>query len=724
MAINVKKALHKARTLARRGDRAAAAALYREVLCAYPQNREAINGLAGLQARDGALRSSAPAPSREAMNRVVALYQRGLLKEAHDAGADLAGRFPDDPIIHNFLGVVCAARQQPEAAIGHYQRAVARLPGYAEALCNLGVCLQSLGRYSEAQAHFASAGRAEPDNAGAQFGLASCLKARGDYRGAIEHYKRCVTLQPDNAAAYNNLGNCLQTVGDVGAAITSFRNAVRLSPSTADAHYNLAHGYLTQSQYAEAREAYATALKHNPALDDARAKIAHIDALLCNWQDTLRDVNAARALGLKGEPVAPFAMLALDGDPANQRRRATAYAEEQFGAIRPLPDNTPAAGRPARLRIGYFSSDFYQHATMYLMVHLLELHDRDNFEVHAFSYGPTPRDAMHHRVRAAVEHFHDVHEVGDEQIALLARERGIDIAVDLKGYTQNGRAGLFAHRAAPVQISYLGYPGTLGLPAMDYIVADRRVLPEAQAAHYSESIIYLPHSYQVNDSGRDISAQCPSRLEAGLPAQGFVFCCFNNSYKIGPGEFSIWMRLLDQVDGSVLWLLAGNPGMRDNLQWEAEQRGIDPARLVFAGKVPLADHLARHALADLFLDTFNYNAHTTASDALWAGLPVLTRPGNSFASRVGASLLTAVGLPELIVDSDDAYEQTALSLAGNPAQLTALRQRLQANRLDCPLFDTARFTRDLERAYRLAWGRHRDGEPPGTISVPKQDQCK
>jgi predicted O-linked N-acetylglucosamine transferase (SPINDLY family) len=646
------------------------------------------------------------------------------LQEAHDAGSDLARRFPKDPLLQNFLGVVCAALQQPEAAINHYERAVALLPDYAEAQCNLGICLQSIGRLPEAQRRFAAAARAEPDNASAQAGLAACLKAGGDYRGAIRHYRRCVELQPDNAAAHNNLGNCLQTIGDNRGAIASFQSAVRLDPSAADAHYNLAHRYLEQSRYPEARKAYTAALAQDPGLDDARSKLAHIDALLCNWEDTLRDPAALQTLGISGESVAPFAMLALDGDPASQRLRAAAYAEAQFGSIRPLPGIASAAAHPEKLRIGYFSSDFYEHATMYLMVHLLELHDREGFEVHAFSYGPTPHDAMYHRARAAVEGFHDVREHGDEQIALLARELGIDIAIDLKGYTQNGRCGLFAYRAAPIQISYLGYPGTLALPTMDYIVADHCVIPAEQALHYTESIIYLPHSYQVNDSGRAIAEHCPSRSEAGLPDNGFVFCCFNNSYKISPREFSIWMRLLHQVDGSVLWLIGGNPAIRDNLRREAGQRGIDPDRLVFAEKMTLADHLARHALADLFLDTFNYNAHTTASDALWAGLPLLTRPGDSFASRVGASLLAAAGLPELITDSDDAYEKLALSLARDPARLADLRQRLQAGRLSCPLFDTRRFTRNLERAYRLAWERHRAGEPPGNIDVPADDQCR
>lgn len=716
MAITVSKALRKARSLARRGDSAAAARLYRDILAQFPQNREAITGLAQLQGKGGKLRGSAPGPSRDTMNQLVALYQRGLLDEALQAGIEVARRFPDDPLIHNFLGVVSAANQQPDTAIDHYRQAVTLQPDYAEALCNFGICLQTLHRHSEARQRFEEAVEAEPDNVNALLGLAGCLKTLGRYGDAVKHYRTCLALRPEHAATYNNLGNCLHALGQFDAATTGFRKAIALEPGNADAYYNLGHSLFEQDNYPEACVAYEQALALNPQLNDARAKLAHVHALTCDWRD--EPTEALRDLGLTGEAVSPFPMLAIDARPGQQRARAAAYAQQRFGNIVPLPAPHPVARNDKRLRIGYFSADFHEHATMFLMISQLEAHDRSRFDIHAFSYGPSPDDAMNRRVRAAVEHYHDVRTSSDEDVARLARQLGIDIAVDLKGYTQHGRCGIFAFRAAPVQISYLGYPGTLALPTMDYLLADATVIPEPQARHYTESIICLPNSYQVNDHKRPIAPRCPTRTEAGLPESGVVFCSFNNAYKIRPPEFAIWMRLLEQVPGSVLWLLAGRDEVAVNLRREAAAHGIDPQRLVFASRCPNPEHLARHALADLFLDCFNYNAHTTASDALWAGLPVLTTPGESFASRVGASLLTAVGLPELIASDDREYEDIALSLARNPQQLRELRQRLQANRLQCPLFDTQRFTRDLETAYRLVWEKHLAGRKPAHIAVP------
>lgn len=722
MPINVKKALHKASTLTRRGDTAAAAELYREILASYPQNRAAINGLAELQGKGGTLANSAPAPTREEMNRVVALYQRGLLQEAYAAGGHLARRFPEDPLIHNFLGVVAAALLQPEAAKGHYERAIALHPHYAEALVNLGICLQALHRYAGAEQYFQRAVELEPGKLDAQLGLAGCMKSQGHYRDAIAQYKACLSIRPDLAATHNNLGNCLQFVGDFAAAVSSFNKAAALEPGNADTRYNLGHSLFEQGRYHEACEAYRQALEINPGLNGARARLAHIDALTCNWQAL--DPDSLQSLGLSGEPVNPFDMLVFDADPGRQKARATAYATKRFGDLVPLPPPAEADAGNRKLRIGYFSADFHEHATMYLMIRLLELHDRSQFEVHAFAYGPAVADTMNRRVRACVDAYHEVQATGDEEAALLARTHRIDIAVDLKGYTQHGRSGIFAYRAAPLQISYLGYPGTLALPAMDYLIADSVVIPQQQAQHYTESIIYLPHSYQANDSQRPITSTPPSRREAGLPETGFVFCSFNNSYKITAREFDIWMRLLRDIPGSVLWLLDANEQARKNLLKEAQARDIATDRLVFAPRQAPADHLARHALADLFLDCFNVNAHTTASDALWAGLPVLTRPGQSFAARVGASLVAAAGLPELVATSDEDYEQLALALARDPARLGKLRQRLQANRMTCPLFNTERFTRDLERAYRMAWERHLAGAAPENIHVPDSDQCR
>jgi predicted O-linked N-acetylglucosamine transferase (SPINDLY family) len=382
--------------------------------------------------------------------------------------------------------------------------------------------------------------------------------------------------------------------------------------------------------------------------------------------------------------------------------------------VPPIPKREPRD----RLRVGYFSGDFREHPVAVLMAQVLEAHDRSKIEVTAFSYGPPVQDAMRKRLASAFDRFEDIRGRSDQDVAQLARRLEIDVAVDLAGYTGGSPSGVFARRAAPIQINYLGYPGTMGAEYMDYLIGDRTVIPPEQRVHYDEKIIYLPHSYLPHDSTRVIAEPGRTRAEWGLPAKGFVFCSFNSSYKIMPDVFDGWMRILGRVPGSVLWLSRHNPVVTGNLQREAARRSIDEKRLIFADRVPsMADHLARHRAADLFLDTLPYNAHTTAIDALWAGLPVLTRVGESFAGRVAASLLQSIGLPELITTAPEQYEELAVQLAENPQRLLQVRQRLENNRLTTPLFDTRSFTRDLERAYRAAYDRYQAGLPPEHIDL-------
>jgi predicted O-linked N-acetylglucosamine transferase (SPINDLY family) len=384
---------------------------------------------------------------------------------------------------------------------------------------------------------------------------------------------------------------------------------------------------------------------------------------------------------------------------------------------KPLPATAKPSQKPECLRIGYFSADFHNHATMHLMAQIFALHDKSRFEILAYSYGPDRQDEMRKKLLGAVDVFHDVREMNDLQIVDLARTEKLDIAIDLKGFTQNERLGPFAYGLAPVQISYLGYPGTLGADFIDYIVADAVVIPGDKRPHYSEQIIYLPNTYQPTDNTRIISDKIITRGDMGLPSDGFVFCCFNNNYKISLKEFDIWMRLLGKVESSVLWLLKSNNWAEQNLKREAEARGISSERLVFAERVPQAEHLARQKLADLFLDTFNVNAHTTTSDALWAGLPVVTKLGEGFAARVAGSLLTAIGLPELITQSEEAYEALALALATDPNELAKIKSKLEANRLTQPLFDSAMYTRHLETGYQMAYDRYFTGNSPDAIIV-------
>jgi predicted O-linked N-acetylglucosamine transferase (SPINDLY family) len=399
-----------------------------------------------------------------------------------------------------------------------------------------------------------------------------------------------------------------------------------------------------------------------------------------------------------------------------QMKASIIYVNQKYPASS-ISRKINTQNRNGKIRIGYYSADFHNHATSFLMAELFEEHDNEKFEFYGFSFGPEQKDDMRIRISEGFNHFFDVAKKNDHEIAQMSRDLCIDIAVDLKGFTQGCRMGIFAAYAAPIQISYIGYPGTSSAPYFDYLVADKVLIPIESQRYYSEKIIYMPHSYQVNDSKRKISSKLFTRQELGLPENGFVFCCFNNNYKIMPATFDVWMRLLGKVSGSVLWLLADNPTAAKNLQNEAELRGIDPARLVFAPRMKLDEHLARHRCADLFIDTLPYNAHTTASDALWAGLPVLTQMGQSFAARVAASLLNAMDLPELITKTQEEYESKAIELANDPLQLTQIKNKLERNRETTPLFNGKLFARHIEAAYVEIHRRHLNGEKPDHIDI-------
>jgi len=406
----------------------------------------------------------------------------------------------------------------------------------------------------------------------------------------------------------------------------------------------------------------------------------------------------------------------LPSTPADQLQAAKLCVQDRYLSARePLWRGEKYAHD--RIRLAYLSADFHDHATAWLMAGLFELHDRSRFETTALSYGPTVESEMRQRLQRSFDRFIDLREQTDHEVATLARRLEIDIAIDLKGFTQTARTNILALRPAPIQVSYMGYPGTMGAGYIDYILADRLVIPKDHRQWYSEKVVYLPDSYQANDSKRRIADRAPTRDEACLPQKGFVFCSFNAVYKITPEVFTIWMRLLGAIDGSVLWLIEESAAATDNLRREAAERGISGERLVFAPRIDNDAHLARHRLADLFLDTLPYNAHTTASDALWAGLPVLTCLGSTFAGRVAASLLTAVGLPELITTSLDEYEALALRLAREPELLSSFSSGLAKNRLTCPLFNTERHARHVEAAFTRMWEIHERGEAPRGFTI-------
>jgi predicted O-linked N-acetylglucosamine transferase (SPINDLY family) len=406
----------------------------------------------------------------------------------------------------------------------------------------------------------------------------------------------------------------------------------------------------------------------------------------------------------------PFPLLALLESGLLHRKAAELYVREEGPPSHARPA-IRARARHDRIRIGYFSADFRDHPVATLAAELFETHDRSRFETTAFSFGPDTQDTMRRRMERAFDRFIDVRGSSNEDIALLARSLEIDIAVDLMAFTAECRPQIFALRAAPVQVNFLGYPGTMGAPYMDYLVADRTLIPEGSRSHYSEKIIYLPHSYQVNDAKRPVADVSFTREDLGLPPAGFVFCSFNNSYKITPDTFDSWMRILRRVEGSVLWLLEDNASVANNLRREAVRRDVQAERLIFARRVPMPEHLARLRAGDLFIDTLPYNAHTTASEALWVGLPVVTCLGETFAGRVAASLLQAIGLPELIAANRDQFVELVVELATDVQRLAKVRQKLADNRLTTPLFDARLFAKHIEAAYTLIDERYHAGLP-------------
>lgn len=618
----------------------------------------------------------------------------------------------------NDRGVVLAALERHEEAVASYERALALEPNYAEAIYNRGRALVALRRLEEALGCFNQALALRPDLPQALHNRANVLSDLHRYEEAASDYVRLLAQQPGFTEALPNFAAALVKLNRLEEALAAYRAALKADPRNADALQGCAAVFVRLSRRDEARQCIGQLLRIDPDRSCIAGWHLHESMACCHWERYEEQVRAiTRGVRSGRHCVGPLTFLYLSDSAADQRLCAERETRALLQPTRPPQLWTGQIYDHERIRVAYLSADFNNHATANLIAGLFEHHDRSRFETIGVSFGPEYRDDMRLRLERGLERFVDVTRLSDIQAAQLLRDMEVDIIVDLKGYTMDSRAGILARRPGPIQVSYLGFPGTLGAPFIDYLLADRTVIPEADDGHYSEQIVYLPDSYQVNDDKRPVAAATPSRAEAGLPQDGFVFCAFNASYKITPALFDVWMRLLQAVDGSVLWLIAGEEATIGNLRREARARGVDADRLVFARRVALEDHLARHRLADLFLDTLPYNAHTTASDALWAGLPVLTCLGSTFAGRVGASLLRAVGLPELVTDSLPAYERLALDLARDPARLGDLRAGLAAGLNTAPLFDTARFCRNIERAYEMMYARHRRGERPATFAV-------
>jgi len=584
---------------------------------------------------------------------------------------------PDHPGILNNYAAVLEKLNRLDEAIAIYQRIQAQIPPHAGVLTNLGVVLMKLGRLDE----------------------------------ALVKIEQAIRLAPRYAEAFNSRGNVLFRLRRLEEALESYDRANTLRPGHLTSLLNRAFVLQELKRYGEADAAFAEVMEIHPAFPSARQHVLNNRLRCCDWRDyqTLR-ADVVRSVESGQMPVDPFYFLSI-ADRASSQLEAARSVSAQYDAT--TPEAMPSASRSGRIHVAYVCAEFgSHHAIWYLTEGLFKGHDRARFNVTGVSIGP---------LRGAVpRHFDrwiDASKDSDVNVARLLQREQVDIAVDLNGFSGAARPGIFMHRAAPVQINWIAYPGTMGTRAIDYIIADRQVIPLGHERFYAEGIIRLPDMYLVNNHREYPIDRPSSRAENALPEDGFVFCCFNNSYKIRPDIFDIWMRLLRDIEGSVLWLLDDNVDAVGNLRREAEKRGVAGARLIFAARVDGRTHLARQGCANLFLDTFPYTAHTTAVDALWAGLPVLTRSGETFVSRVAGSLLKAAGLPELVTTNPADYERTARKLAAEPDALIRLKDRLHAERLTCRLFDLGRFRGHLEMAYSIAYERCQQGLPPSSFDI-------
>ena len=624
---------------------------------------------------------------------------------------------PNNAEAHHNRGVILQHLQRYEDALTSYNHAIALNPDNAMSYHNRGVILQHLKYYEDALTNYDRAISLKFENSETYNNRGLVLYQLTQLVDSLKSYDQAISLNPNYAEAFNNRGLTLRRLRIYDESLSSFDRAISLMPNYANAYYNKGTTLHILKRYEDALYNLDEAISINPNIPYvygdrmlSRMYIGQWD----NFDSNIKEIVERADYNIL--PSTPFPMLAIPMTLEILQKFASRYVTENF-----LPAHKTLWNGERyihdRIRIGYFSADFNNHPTAYLIAELIEKHDRSRFEIYGFSYSVDSQDEMRIRLTKSFDHFLDVSQHSDHAIAALAHKMEIDIAVDLMGFTQNFHTGIFSIRPAPIQVNYLGFPGTMGAPFIDYIIGDSVVIPKDHFEYYTEKIVHLPYSYQVNDTKRWIADSEMTRSALGLPESGFVFCCFNSTFKITPDVFAIWMRLLSKVPDSVLWLFEDNTAIQNNLRREAQQRNVYPERLIFAPPLRMNEHLARHRYADLFLDTFYYNAHTTASDALWSDLPVLTCLGNTFAGRVAASLLYAVGLPELVTKDHDEYEAMALKLATNPGALATIKRKLAHNRSNFPLFNIDLFTRHIEDAYHAMWQRHQNGLSPDNIFI-------
>lgn len=688
----------------RAGELAQAEKLYRQVLTANPTHADALHMLG------------------------VVYYQTGRSELAVNSIAQALAINPKNTDYLNHYGLSLRAAGQPEAAIRHFQQAVLLQPKDLDIQFNLANTLLTLDRFEEAAGYYRRMLRVMPKNDDIREALCHCLTTLGNQAQAIGHFVQAeaffaeaLQFNTNDAAIYYNLGNAERELGKAAEAAKHYAKTIQLTPDDADAHNNLGNVQRELGQLDLAIASYQKALKLNPQLYHAQVHLVHQKQHMCDWQGLDDQISQIRSwvTTVPSAQISPFAFLAMPGTTAKEQKQcADNWVNNRYAALIEYGKqlNFAHAAKPAnkKIKIGYMSADFRLHPLAFLISELLELHDRSQFEIIGFSYGADDKTPARKRIENAFDAFYDIRQLSEIDAAKKVHACGIDILVDLTGFTQNSRCGIVALRPAPISINWLGFPGTMGSfiggdsnakPLFDYLLTDCFITPAEAAGNYAEALAMLPYSYQPNDRKRPL-AKTPSRADCALPDNAFVFCSFNQSFKITADFFNIWMRLLKATPNSVLWLLDCNRWAKQNLIAQAALQGIASERLIFAPRVSIAEHLARHVHANLFLDTLPYNAHTTCSDALWMGVPVLTCTGDTFAARVAGSLLKAAGLEKLITYTLEDYENKALWLAENPQRLEEMKQKLIAERLTSALFDTERFVAAVEAVYKNIWLKH------------------
>ena len=646
----------------------------------------------------------------------VVLKENGKAPQAISANKKSLKLNPNDAETNNNLGFIYQETKDYDHAKQCYDEAIRLQPNYITPYHNLGSIYHLQEKYDKAEIFYKKAIKIKPNYYPVYSNLGNVLLNQGKFKEAEDCYNQAIKFEKENPENYNNLGVALQKQGKIKEAKTAYEQALTYKKNYAEAHYNMAFCLQKSDKFDEAIAEYKQSLIIKPDFASAESSMLYLLKNMCDFDINNKLIESSSRLGISTKSVTPFSLLSWADNAQDHYLRSKKYIEENFKSI---PNNylKKSQSSSGKLKVGFFSADFRDHAVMYLISGLFREYDKKKFEFFLYSFGKDVTQKWHNLLKNNVDKFTDVIDLSFNEISNMAQKDNLDIAIDLMGYTKNNRLSVFNQRIAPIQINYLGYPGTMGADYFDYIIADHILIPKNQKQFYSEKIIYMPHSYQPNDNKLEVPELNTSRVDHGLPEKGIVFCCFNQNYKIGINEFNIWMRVLRKIDKSVLWLIECNKWAKQNICKQAELNNVSSSRIIFAKSLSHPKHLERHKHADLFLDTFNYNAHTTASDALWAGLPIITKQGNQFAARVASSLLSALDLNELVTQTEDEYEKMIIDYASQPLKLKEISEKININKNSKPLFNTLQYTRDFELGMSKAHELFLNGEKPKDIVI-------